>query len=316
MSPYHPQYPVPIYFYPVPPSASGLKSHIPSPLLDNNIISTNNPYSSNKSQNPENIRSSDSSASNLTPGDKETLQSDSFHSEEKPVLLKSNVVEQSSAQNVVNMNMKSTSGGSPPRSLMTPSVSGPRNGGISHGGTSQHQNQRKVSTSSSVTSSPKRARIMNVNNNAAAHAGGTGKTSAAAPTTQPTHFKNKTWVSPATTTVPTSQATPTSPTSVTTALSASVMDICNQKPSKPNHRGGGLQHQQRPPRTFYGSNHSTAIAGAEGQTVPTNAHGGQRGRYHQHGYFPRGGYHRHGGGGQYSQMSTADVNRRQRPHQP
>lgn len=315
MSPYHPQYPVPIYFYhPVPPSqTSQNKPHMPSPLLGDNVISTNNPYSSNKSPNPENIRSSDSSASNLTPGDKETLQSDSFHSEEKPVLLKSNVAEQSSAQNVVNMNMKSTSGGSPPRSLMTPSVSGPRNGGISHGGTSQHQNQRKVSTSSSVTSSPKRARIMNVNNNAAAHAsGGTGKASAA-PTTQPTHFKNKTWVSPAT--VPTSQATPTSPTSVTTALSASVMDICNPKPSKPNHRGGGLQHQQRPPRTFYGSQHFTAINAGEGQTVASNAHGGQRGRY-QHGYAPRGGYHRHGGGGQFSQMSTADVNRRQRPNQP
>merc|ERR1711971_1071187 len=189
---------------------------------DNNVISTNNPYSSNKSPNPENIRSSDSSiASNLTPGDKETLQSDSFHSEEKPVLLKSNVVEQSSAQNVVNMNMKSTSGGSPPKSLMTPSVSGPRNGGISHGGTSQHQNQRKVSTSSSVTSSPKRARIMNVNNNAAAHAGGTGKASTAA-------------------------------------------------------------LQRNPP-------------------ISKTKHG-----------YPRGGYYRHGGGGQHSQMSTADVNRRQR----
>jgi len=175
MSPYHPQYPVPIYFYPVPPSQqnSQNKPHIP----DNNIISTNNPYSSNKSQNPD-IRSSESSTNLTTPGDKETLQSDSFHSEEKPVLLKSNVAEQSSAQNVVNINMKSTSGGSPPRSLMTPSFSGQtRNGGISHGGTSHtHQNQRKVSTSSSVTSSPKRARIMTVNNNA----GVTGKASAAA----------------------------------------------------------------------------------------------------------------------------------------
>ena len=312
MSPYHPQYPYPIYIYPVAPSVSGPKPQIPSPLLDNNVISTNNPYSSNKSPNPENLRSSDSSiSSNLTPGDKETLQSDSFHSEEKPVLLKSNVAEQSSAQNVVNMNMKSTSGGSPPRSLMTPSLSGQtRNGGIP-----QHQNQRKVSTSSSVPPSPKRARSMNVNNNAAAHAGATGKASTTAPSTQPTHFKNKTWISPTvTTTVPTSQATPSSPTSVTSNLSASVMDICNQKPSKPNHRGGGLQHQQRPPRTFYGANHWNATAGAEGQTLPTNAHGGQRGRY-QHGYS-RGGYHRHGGGGQYSQMSTADVNRRQRPHQP
>ena len=75
--------------------------------------------------------------------------SDSFHSEEKPALLKSNT-EPSSA--VVRKNQN----GSPPKSLMTPSISAlPRGNGEGH-----HQNKRKVSSPSpSASSSPRRARI-------------------------------------------------------------------------------------------------------------------------------------------------------------
>jgi hypothetical protein len=135
------------------------------------------PYNHNRCPSPiepvlENIAtnmgfSSDSSV-NLTPpsGDeKETLQSDSFHSEEKPAttLLKTkNTTEQQKSSTAVG-SKNQTNGGDSPRkqSLMSPSIS---TTSVSEG-QNHHQNQRKVSTSSSVTSSPKRARIMNTMNN-------------------------------------------------------------------------------------------------------------------------------------------------------
>ena len=277
-------YPSPIIMAPWPhPSAK--ESTLPSP----------NPVSNNAGS------SSSPPSDDFTHDDKETLQSDSFHSEEKPALLKSytefEIEKLKSSASVVRKNPNQ---GSPPRSLMTPSISGHPCG---NGEGPHHQNKRKVSSPSpSVSSSPRRARIVTSNNNA-------GKNSSATTMTQHNHFRSKAYVpnpgySPPSMTAAATRnegapMMPTSPSSVTSSLSATVMDVCKQiKPS-------GNQQPHRPPRTFYGSNHFNSDC----QTGPM--HGG-RGRI-QH--FYRGGVHRHGGGAQHSQMPGDHVLRRPRQTQ-
>ena len=250
--------------YPNPIIMAPWLPHAKESLAPTNPVSTNS--------------GSYSPSDDFTHDDKETLQSDSFHSEEKPALLKSNT-EPSSA--VVRKNQN----GSPPKSLMTPSISAlPRGNGEGH-----HQNKRKVSTSPypSVSSSPRRPRIDTSNNNA-------GKNSAAMTTQANNHFRTKAYApsgySPPKITAMALEAAsgtpqpPTSPTSVSSSLSATVMDVCKQ--NKPSDNGQ-QQQQQRQPRTYY-SNHFNADC----QTGPLR---GGRGRF-QHQHLYRGGFHRHGGG--------------------
>ena len=92
----------------------------PHPSAKESTLPSPNPVSNNAGS------SSSPPSDDFTHDDKETLQSDSFHSEEKPALLKSytefEIEKLKSSASVVRN--KNPNQGSPPRSLMTPSISG------------------------------------------------------------------------------------------------------------------------------------------------------------------------------------------------
>ena len=239
-------------------------------------------------------------------------------------------------------------------------------------GGGHYQNQRKVSTSSSVASlSPKRARMQGSNpglnptktegvivdpqqsiltlmpealpysqNEKFEKNSAKVQETASAAATPGGHFTKKTWQPSTKTSAPShltcSPASTTSTASTILSNGASVMDLCNKTNFEPNAPKVGTsnfesnapkiryvahQQHQRPPRTFYGSNHGHYNAyqqpqeGHKGQhTVGDGGRGRGGGRFN-HGYHAhnRGGYHRHGAGGQFSQM-PGDVQRRPRTH--